>query len=87
MKNELDYLMNDKIEYVEKVIGMYEVNIDGQEIKITTTLDSNGYYQAEGKGPYLTSAANFQSEKEALLYAKRQITGTYDGTGVWIESK
>lgn len=42
-------------------------------------------YQAKGKRPYIVSQANFNTEKEALIYAKRQISSFYDGTGVWLK--
>ncbi len=53
-------------------------------------IDTYGYYQMETShfyrcknkaGVFISSAANFESEKEALLNAKKQLLSFYDGEG------
>jgi hypothetical protein len=92
-------LQDDKISYVEKIVSQWEMTIGEQIVGIKITLDSNGYYQfktshfyqrSELAGSVLSSQANFTSEEEALIYAKKQIVGLYepeDETAKWVENE
>lgn len=92
-------LKDDKISYVEKIVSQWEVTLGEQSVGIRITLDSNGYYQyktshfyqrSELAGIVLNTQANFSSEEEALIYAKKQLVGFYeadDETSKWIKNE
>ena len=94
----IDYLEDESFDYVEELISQFKVKIGQQSIKIRITQDSLGYYQFETShfyhgskqaGPYIVSAANFKSEKEAIMHARKQIVSFYDPediNAVWVEN-
>lgn len=96
MDRDLELLESEHAYDIKKLLNEYKLKIGDQKVGIKTYLDSNGYYQmetshlyrGEGKaGVYTASAANFQSEYEALTFAKRQLLSFYDGQGEWFKNE
>ncbi|MBK3494084.1 hypothetical protein JFL43_04270 [Viridibacillus sp. YIM B01967] len=53
-------------------------------------ITSHYYHGGEQAGPYISSIANFPSEQEAIIGARRQIFSVYDPADinvVWIENE
>lgn len=93
MEQDIEMLKSDKIDYIFKVLNEYVLSVDGQKVKIRIYLDDSGYHQMDtshyyrGSGMasvYTTSACNFNSEEETLIYAKKQLLSFYDGKGEWM---
>ncbi|MFE6167026.1 hypothetical protein ACFVP8_04010 [Viridibacillus arvi] len=94
----IDYLDDEKIDFVEEIVSQWIIRIGDQKINIRITKDAHGYFQfvtshyyhgSEQAGPYIASAANFTSEKEAIIYARRQVVSFYDPAdknAVWVEN-
>ncbi|WP_313150116.1 hypothetical protein [Lysinibacillus capsici] len=97
--SNINYLNDEHFDDIQEVVSEYFVRLGSQKIAIRITLDSNGYYQmstshfykgSDLASPVITSAANFKSEAEALMYSRKQIAGFYDPTdknAVWIENE
>ncbi|OLN21719.1 hypothetical protein BTO30_13540 [Domibacillus antri] len=92
MDKDFNILSSERISEIKRLINEYSLYVGDQKIGIKIYLDSDGYYQMEtshyyrGKdkaGVYITSAANFESEDEALSNAKRQLLMFNDGKGEW----
>lgn len=94
----IDYLEDELFDSVEEIVSQWKVRIGGQDIGIRVTKDTLGYYQfttshyyhgSNQAGPYISSAANLASEKDALMHARRQIVSFYeseDTNAVWLEN-
>ncbi|GIN39034.1 hypothetical protein [Heyndrickxia oleronia] len=96
MTNEFEMLNSKHTTGIQKLVNEYSLYVGDQKVGIKIYFDANGYYQmatshfykGEGKaGVYITSAANFESEKEALRNAKNQLLMFYDGKGEWRKNK
>lgn len=92
MGSDLNILKSRHTSEIKRLLNEYSLYVGEQNVGIKTFIDSEGYYQmstshfykGEDKaGVYITSAANFTSEEEALSNAKRQLTMFYDGKGEW----
>lgn len=90
--DDLKILESEHSSGIARLVNEYSMRVGDKKVGIKVYLDSDGYYQmdtshyyrGEGKaGVYTTSAANFKSEQEALIYANRQLTSLYDGKGEW----
>ena len=95
MSKDFEILSSTHISEVKRLLNVYSMYVGNQRVGIKIYFDSNGYYQmctshyyrGEDKaGVYIASAANFESEDEALSNAKRQLLSFYDGNGEWKEN-
>lgn len=84
---DVKLLENEHFTDIQMIISEWQVRIGEQIVKIRIKLDNNDYYQfstshyyqgSELAGPVISSFANLETEKEALLVAKRQISGMYN---------
>lgn len=92
MDKDFEILSNQHISGIKRLVNEYLLYVGNQKVGIKIYLESNGYYQMKtshyykGKdkaSAYITSAANFSSEEEALRNAKNQLLSFYDGEGEW----
>lgn len=92
MDKDFQILKSEHTSEVKRLVNEYSLYVGDQRVGIKIYLDSDGYYQMntshfyQGKdkaGAYITSAANFKSEEEALSNAERQLLAFYDGQGEW----
>lgn len=92
MDKDFDILSSEHTSEIKRLVNEYSLYVGYQKVGIKIYLESNGYYQMDtshyytGKdkaGAYITSAANFSSEQEALRNAKNQLLSFYDGEGEW----
>lgn len=92
MEKDFEILRNKNTSEIKRLVNEYSLYVGNQNVGIKIYLESNGYFQMStshfyrGKdkaGFYITSAANFTSEEEALRNAKNQLLSFYDGEGEW----
>ncbi|QPC47120.1 hypothetical protein [Mangrovibacillus cuniculi] len=92
MDKDFEILNVKDVSEVKRLVNQYALFIGDQNVGIKIYLGADGFYQMStshyyrGKdkaGVYITSAANFNSEHEALTNAIRQLTMFYDGEGEW----
>lgn len=92
---DFELLTNRHTSEIKRLVNEYSLYVGYQKVGIKIYIDADGYYQMKtshfyrGKdkaGVYITSAANFESEKEALRNAKNQLLSFYDGEGEWKEN-
>ena len=92
---DFELLTDNHTSEIKRLVNEYSFYVGKQRVGIKIHIDTYGYYQMEtshfyrGKnkaGVYISSAANFESEKEALLNAKKQLLSFYDGEGEWKEN-
>lgn len=89
---DFELLTNNHTSNIKRLVNEYSLYVGNQKVGIKIHIDAFGYYQMKtshfyrGKnkaGFYITSAANFETEKEALRYANSQLLSFYDGEGEW----
>ena len=95
MNWDFELIADQNISEVKRLENEYSMLVENQRIGIKIYSDENGLYQMktshfyQGKhnaGPYITTAANFETEQEALNRAKNQLLAFYDGQGIWHEN-
>jgi hypothetical protein len=95
--SSIEYFDDEKFDNVVEIISQWIVRMNEQKIHIRITRNSDGKFQfanshhfrrSDLAGAITTSAANFDSEEEALLYAQRQLTTFYDPSikSIWVEN-
>lgn len=92
---DFELLASNHISEIKRLVNEYSLFVGHQRVGIKIYIDDEGYYQMKtshfyrGKdkaGVYISSAANFESEREALRNAKTQLLFFYDGEGEWKEN-
>ena len=92
---DFELLADQNISEIKRLVNKYSMLVGNQRIGIKIYIDENGFYQMktshfyQGKkntGSYMTTAANFESEQEALNRAENQLLAFYDGQGIWHEN-
>lgn len=96
MSWDFELLADQNISEVRRIVNEYSMFVGNQRIGIKIYIDENGFYQMktshfyQGKdnaGAYITTAANFETEHDALNRAKNQLLAFYDGQGMWHENE
>ncbi|QPQ30417.1 hypothetical protein [Lysinibacillus sp. JNUCC 51] len=92
MSKNFEISTSRNVSGVRKLISQYTMLVGNKKVGIKIYLGSDGYYQMDTShyyrckdcaGIYISSAANFSSEEEALNNAHQQLTIFYDGEGEW----
>lgn len=92
MNWDFELLADKDVSEVKRLVNEYSMLVGNQRIGIKVYIDENGFYQMktshfyQGKnnaGAYITTAANFETEQEALNRAKNQLLAFFDGQGIW----
>ena len=95
MNWDFEVLTDKDISEVKRLVNEYSIFVGDQRIGIKIYIDENGLYQMktshfyQGKnnsGAYISTAAIFETEQEALNRAKNQLLAFYDGQGMWHEN-